>query len=214
MWRRWFATSTAGSGSSQRPRRSSTPTRIAARPRTPLRRRTCRAGRDAPARTRHVRERPHASLGHEVDGGGGEHLIVVVNQLRERVFGIATTGPVQQVDPAHAFVLRHVLDDEHHAFPQRAGQHVVEVLAGTGARARVALLDREPCRTDVVRGKHEAEQAEDAIPGPLLLLLERARGRYRVRSVLRPRTSLRAASGRRSSAGSRPAPASRSVRAG
>ena len=137
--RRRFASSTAGSGSShsdappfgrhalrgQRPRRRFEDVPVA---RIAMRERVLEI----------VGERPHLPLLDELDRRRGNHLVVVVDELRDRVFDVARAGLEDHVALAHALVRRHVLDQHHHAPAEVAGEQVVEILERAGAEPRIA----------------------------------------------------------------------------
>ena len=66
-----------------------------------------------------VRKRSPASLCGLINGGGDEHLVFVVNQLRERVLDTAAPRTEEAVRLPHAIGLRHVVNEQHHALSDR-----------------------------------------------------------------------------------------------
>ena len=71
-----------------------------------------------------VGQRPQAFLLDQQHRRRGDRLILVVQQLRERVFDVARARPVDHVALADALLLRHLFDEQHHALARlrpRAG---------------------------------------------------------------------------------------------
>ena len=63
-----------------------------------------------------------------MNGRGGDHLVLVVDELRERVLEVADARLEEHVGAPHLFLERHVLEDRHHALADVAAQQVVQVL--------------------------------------------------------------------------------------
>ena len=90
-----------------------------------------------------VGERPHLALLDELDGCGGNDLIVVMDELRHRVLHVARPRLEDGVAAPHPLVRRHVLDHDHHAPAQLAGEQVVEQLERARAEPRVLVASAE-----------------------------------------------------------------------
>ena len=128
-----------------------------------------------------VSERPHLALLDELNGCRRHHLVVVVHELRDRVFDVATPRLEDDVAFANSFVSGHVLDEEHHPASDLAGQQVVEVLGGARSQASVGPGQRRAHGGDVLRRVEQAEQAENAVDRPSMLFLQHfAQNRLRV----------------------------------
>src|SRR4030095_2569998 len=75
-----------------------------------------------------VGKRLPATVGDLVNGGGDEHLILVVNQLGQRVLCAPASCAKEIVGLPDTLRLRHVLHEQHHSFPDLTSQHDVQVL--------------------------------------------------------------------------------------
>ena len=140
-----------------------------------------------------VGQPPQPLRPHVVDGGGGEHLVLVVDELGERVREVPPAGPQQGVRPLHLLLGRDVLEQRHQPLAQGAAQEVVEVLGGAGAGPGVALHPAAR-RGHVAPREDEAEEAPDPLARALQPLLEDA---VEQRPAGRPRApGCRAGSGR------------------
>ena len=86
-----------------------------------------------------VGERPQPALLDQQHRRRRDRLVLVVQQLRERVLDVARARPVDHVALADALVGRHVLDQQHHALADVALEQVVEVLDGPRPHAHVGV---------------------------------------------------------------------------
>ena len=118
-----------------------------------------------------VAQPPQPLLLDAVDGGSGQRLVVVVDELGERVLGVAHPGPEERVRFPGLLLERRLLEERHDPAPERPSEQVVEVLGGTGVGPGVALHPL-PCDGHVPPGEDEPEQAVDAVHRPLPPLLE------------------------------------------
>ena len=66
-----------------------------------------------------IGERPHASLAHEVDGGGCDYLVVVVDETRQRLFHAAHPGLEENVAFADSLVERYFVDERKNELNRR-----------------------------------------------------------------------------------------------
>ena len=130
----------------------------------------------------------------------GDHLIVVVHELRSGLLDVLPGASRNTLARAHLLVDRQFLEDRHDdacAWRRRAG---CRVLDGARLAAGVAVLDRAARGGDVLPGVDEAQQPEHAIHRAIELVVERAR-EQRVRCASRRlRRGCSAASGSCSSA--------------
>ena len=135
--------------------------RTSAAPRAPTTPPRRRAGRWAVAVLEHVLEvvgqPPQSLLLDALDGGRGERLLLVVDELRERVLGVAHPGAEQRVRLPGLLLDGRVLQQRHQPAAQRPGEQVVEVLGGPGVGARVAL--HSPARDGHVRARGRSARA-------------------------------------------------------
>ena len=110
-----------------------------------------------------VGERPQPAFLDEQHRRRRDRLILVVQQLRDRVLDVAQARAIDHVALADAFLLGHVVDEQHHALAHVAFEQVVEVLDRARSDAHVAVLERMPHRGDVALRLDQAEQVEDAV---------------------------------------------------
>ena len=122
-----------------------------------------------------VGQRPHATFFHQQHGRRRNRLVLVVQELRHRVFHVAHAGPVHHVALADALLGRHVFDENHHPLAHVTRQQVVQVLDAPRADLRVAVGQRVLHRGDVRRRVDQAEQLERAAQPAALLFGQRAR---------------------------------------
>ena len=128
-------------------------------PTMPPRTRADRARRDARARARDRRRATTAPFFHQLDRRRRDRLILVVQQLRERVLDVARARPVHHVAFADALLGRHVVDQQHHPLARRrlrAGCRDTRWRAIAAAHRR--SFKRVPHRGDVVGRVNQAEQ--------------------------------------------------------
>src|SRR5688500_10530626 len=104
-----------------------------------------------------VRELPQLELAHDVDSGGGDYLVVVVDQLEERLLDIARTRALEHVAAPDLLLERKLLEDRDDTLAQLAGEQVVEILGRACAAARVPPLEGPPCGGDILPRINEAE---------------------------------------------------------
>ena len=71
---------------------------------------------------------PSLPLADEVNGGSGNHRIVLVHELCERVVQIARAAFQDGVRVADLFGQRRVVQDRHHAFAHDATEQIIEIL--------------------------------------------------------------------------------------
>ena len=89
-----------------------------------------------------AQRRPQPPLLDQQDRRRGHHLVVVVNELRQRILDIARPRLVDDVAAPDPFLGRHVLDQQHHPATQITGEHVVEQLGGARSLPRVRRAQR------------------------------------------------------------------------
>ena len=119
-------------------------------------------------------ERPQALLLHHQHGGRRDGLVLVVQQLRQRVFDIARPRAIHHVALANALLGGHLFDEQHHALARVAFEQVVQVF--NGARSQPGIVDPQRMTHDrhVIRSLDQAEQRQRAIERARALLDERA----------------------------------------
>jgi len=112
-----------------------------------------------------VGKAPHLPRLDEMDGGSGDGLLLVVQQLRQRVLDVAGARAIDDIALADALVGGHVLDQQHDAAANIALEHVVEILDGARDRASFADFERRSHRGDVCWWIHQAKQQERSHAG-------------------------------------------------
>ena len=117
-----------------------------------------------------VAERAQLEPADEVDRGRRDHFVVAVDEDQQRLLDVPRPRPQDDVAAADPLGRRQVLEQRHQPPAQRPGEDVVQVLRGRGLGSRVAALERPPGGADVAPRVEQAEQHEDAIAGPGLLL--------------------------------------------
>ena len=90
-----------------------------------------------------VGQRPEAALLDELHRCRGDHLILVVNELRKAVFGVADPRLQQRVAALDLFLDRQLLEHRHHALAQRASRAMLSRYS-----AALALMRASPCASD------------------------------------------------------------------
>ena len=155
-----------------------------------------------------VGQAPQTAAGDEMDGGGSQHRIVVMNQLRQRVLGIAR--PAFQIRFASRTFSAIGVSSRIGSTRLRtiALEQIVEVLDGRGPAAPLSLLDGVARGSDIVHAVEQANQTEDPVERARQLVVERP-DRAAIRGRRRAATGCAAASGSCNTATSRARPGSR-----
>ena len=97
-----------------------------------------------------IGERPDLVLPDNVDRAGGDHLVVVVDELQERFLDVARTRLDQDVAAPYLLVERHFFEHGQDLFAQGAAQNVVEIFQGARPRSLIAVLQRPARGADVL----------------------------------------------------------------
>ena len=99
--------------------------------------------------------------------------IVIVYELRHRIFEVARPAPEHAVGVAHLFRQRRVVEDGHHPPAHHAAEKIVQVFDGGRAPPPLSLLDGVARGRDVLHVIEQAEQPVDPIDRSTQLVLER-----------------------------------------
>ena len=119
-----------------------------------------------------VGKTPDLLLADEVHRCRGNHRVVLVNELRQRVFEIAGTALEHEVRVADLVTQWRVVQDGHHALAHDATEEVVEILDRGRAPAGFSLLDRVAGRRDIVAVIEQPQQPVDPIDRAMQLVLQ------------------------------------------
>ena len=98
-----------------------------------------------------------------VDRRRRHHLVVVIDQLEQRLLDVPRPGLDQHVAAPHFFFDRQVFEQRHDPLAQLAAEDVVEILRGARAAARIAVLQRPLGRGDVLPRIDQGQQPIDAV---------------------------------------------------
>jgi hypothetical protein len=97
-----------------------------------------------------VGEVPDLLLTRGIDGGGGDDLIFVVDQLQQRFLDVARPRTQDDVRAAHLLLARHLFEHRHDLLAQRSAEDVVEVFRRAGFGTADAMFQRPARGRDVL----------------------------------------------------------------
>ena len=107
-----------------------------------------------------------------IDRRGRYDRVVVGDQRTKRRVDTARPTLEQRVTPLDPVLDRQVFEHGDQPGAQLAGEDVVEVLHGAGARTRIAVHDGPPGRRNVLPRVQQAEQSVNPVDGEVELLAE------------------------------------------
>ena len=122
-----------------------------------------------------IGQAPDGPLADDVDRGGGDDLVVVVDQLQQGFLDVPRPRALEDVPAADPLFHRHVFENRHDALAELSGEDVVEVFGRARAAAPVAALERPPGGSDVAPRIDERQQPVDPVLAALQLFGQRLR---------------------------------------
>ena len=120
------------------------------------------------------RQLPQFALSDEIDRRGGDHLVLVVDQLEQRFLNVPRPGFLEDVAAPDFFLARQIFERRHQALAELTGQHVVEVLRCARARACITVLQRPAYGADVAPRVDQRQQQIHPVRRALDLVVQRS----------------------------------------